>query len=251
MIRKSTDKDLRIIHAWLVEQDKNDVPGTFLCNWDLTEKKHKKGHLLIYFDEQIKEPIAYQWGDLINPGILEVRQEFRGRGIGRKLVRHRIVQARKRGQCILVIQCKPPSSIPFWKKMGFALFDSPRGKNYAFQILKKRHRLPREGNPVMVLVRYFPEDGKYNPKTTAYFEWLPKAVQTSDGIIHLAERIYIFSEYRADCRDPVVEVEVAGQRLFRDKAKYSEATKIGIQRCNNGFYLDKIIPILATPRPRG
>lgn len=126
--------------------------------------------------------------------------------------------------------------------MGFTLFDSPRGENFAFQILKKLHRLPREGKPVIVGIRFFPEDAKYNPNVPAYFGWQPKAVQTSDGVIHLAERICIFSEYRVDCHDPVIEVEVAGQVMFRDKAKYTEGRKIGIQRGDNGFHIDQITP---------
>lgn len=250
MIRKSTDIDLRIIHAWLLEQDKKNVLGTFLCNWDLTEQKHKDGKLIVYFDNQIKEPVAYQWGSLTNPGILEVRQEFRGRGIGNKLVQHKIVQAKRRGQCILVIQCKPSSSIPFWQKMGFNLFASQRGENFAYQILKKKRRLPREGKSLDVKIRFFPEERKYNSQVPDYSEWQPKASQTSDGIIHLGERVCIFSELHADCRDPVVEVEVGGQLLFRDKAKYPEARKIGIQRCDNGFYFDQIVlpPVKHVPQ---
>src|SRR5882724_10133776 len=157
-IRKSTSKDLRFIHYWLLDQQSKNVSGSFLCNWNLTLKSHKEGKLLVYIDGASGQPVAYQWGSLIHPGILEVRHDMHGKGIGSKLVRHCMAQARKSDQCILVIQCKPSSSIPFWQKMGFTMFDSQRGENYAYQILEKRHQLPRDGLPVKVAVRFFPEE---------------------------------------------------------------------------------------------
>ena len=105
-IRKSTDADLRAIHTWLVDQDARNIPGTFLCNWEVTKEMHKKGKLLTYIDGPSGQSVAYQWGSLVRPGILEVRHDMRGKGIGRKLVEHRIKQAIKSNECFLVIQCK-------------------------------------------------------------------------------------------------------------------------------------------------
>jgi GNAT superfamily N-acetyltransferase len=141
-IRRSTEDDLRAIHAWLLDQDARNVPDTFMCNWELTKDQHEKGKMLVYFDGTSGQAVAYQWGSLVHPGILEVRQDMRGQGIASKLVRHRIRQAYRRNQCILVIQCKPSSSIPFWQRMGFILFGSKMGKNFAYRILQKKLRLP-------------------------------------------------------------------------------------------------------------
>jgi GNAT superfamily N-acetyltransferase len=234
-IRKSTDADLRTIHTWLVAQKARNVPGTFLCNWELTKKAHKEGKLFVYIDGASEQPVAYQWGDL---GILEVRHDMRGKGIGRKLVERRIKQAAKNNECFLHIQCEPSSSIPFWKRMGFILLDSKNEDQYAYRLLEKKHQLPPDGVPVEVAIRFFPEERKYNEKISAYSVATPDAVKTSDGVIHLAKRVAFFSQRRPDCHDPVVEIEVAGKVLICDKAKYPEARALGVLRCDDGFYLD-------------
>ena len=79
--------------------------------------------MIVYVDGKTGSPVAFQMGCLLHPGILEVKHDMRGRGIGRKLVEYCIERARERNECILKIQCKPPTSIPFWKKMGFRLLD--------------------------------------------------------------------------------------------------------------------------------
>lgn len=239
-IRKSTDGDLHAIYTWLTEQDARKIPGTFLCNWGLTEKSHQEGKLLVYIDGVSELPVAYQWGSLLQPGILEVRHDMRGKGIGRKLVEHRIKQATKHNQCFLVIQCKPSSSIRFWQHMGFTLFNSTRGENFAFRVLEKKHQFPSKAAPVEVAIRFFPEERKWNAKTPAYYAANPNAASTSEGIAHLAERVLFFSELHPDSGDTVVEVEVEGNILICDKAKYPEARNIGVQRCDGGFYLDAV-----------
>lgn len=95
--------------------------GTFLCNWHLTARLHEEGKLLVYINEASGEPVAYQWGGLLESGILEVRDDLRGCGIGRALVEHRLFEAAEAGEDILRIQCKPSTSIPFWEHMGFEL----------------------------------------------------------------------------------------------------------------------------------
>lgn len=54
-----------------------------------------------------KQPVAYQWGGLLRPDILEVRNDMRGRGIGKELVEHCLALAADAGEDILYIQCKP------------------------------------------------------------------------------------------------------------------------------------------------
>lgn len=175
-IRKATVADLAAIHAWLIDQEAENVPGTFLCNWELTEKCHKEGRLLVYIDGASEQPVAYQWGSLVYPGILEVRNDMRGKGIGRKLVEHRIKQAIKQDENFLYIRCKPSSSIPFWQHMGFTLLSPEDGRNYAFLILEKKHELPSDGESIDVAVRFFPEDRKWDKSVPAYSETKPNAI---------------------------------------------------------------------------
>jgi hypothetical protein len=71
-IRYSTDADLAQIKQWLAKQERDGVE-TFHCNRNLTEEMHRAGRLLVYIDAKSKDAVAYQWGGLITPGVLEVK----------------------------------------------------------------------------------------------------------------------------------------------------------------------------------
>ena len=241
-IRRSTDSDLEAIHKWLIEEDERDVQGNFLCNWNLTKNCHEDGELLVYFDGKTQLPVAYQWGGLLNSGILQVKEDFRGQGIGAKLVARRIKEAYKKDECILKIQCQPSTSIPFWKKMGFTIF-TERHDNYAYRILEKTFPLPVDGISVNVIIRFYPEDRKWSDALIEPIEcFSPPSVMTMDNVIHLSKRVSFFEDaYRKNTdRDVVVEIEVDGNIIYFDKAKYSEAQYRGMKRCRNGFYIDKV-----------
>lgn len=109
---------MRFIKTWLDAQEVAEVHDTFLCNWNLTVDAHEAGKLLVYVDEGSQEVVAYQWGALVHPGILEVRNDMRGRGIAKALVAHRLAEAAEAGHDVLRIQCAPRSSIPFWGEHG-------------------------------------------------------------------------------------------------------------------------------------
>lgn len=237
-IRRSTDSDIRTIHSWLVEEEASGVHGNFLCNWRLTEECHEEGRLLVFVDGASRTPVAYQWGGLVRPGILQVRQDVRGKGIGRKLVARCIADAYKHNECLLFIDCKPSTSIPFWRAMGFTLLDSPDGKNYAYRVLEKKHALPTSGRPVHAVIRFYPEYRKWDetarPCTTA----TPVAACASDGTVRLCERVFFFEDLYPGVGDAVVEIAIDGQVRYCDKAKYEESEGIGVLRCTNGFYID-------------
>ncbi len=236
-IRKSTNADLQAIHTWLVEQDARKIHGTFLCNWIQTKETHKEEKLLVYIDGESEQPVAYLWDNL---GILEVRHDMRRKGIGRKLVEHRIKRAIKDNECFLYIQCKPASSVPFWQRMGFTLLAPENENTYAYRFLEKEHQLPPDGVPVNVTIRFFPEDRKWNKNIPAHCVTTPDAVKTPDGIIRLAKRVACFTDPRQNSGDLVIEIEVAGRILVCDKSKYPVARDLGVQRCNLGFYLDVV-----------
>lgn len=240
MIRFSTDPDVQAIHAWLVEQQQQKIAASFLCNWELTVEKHKQGKLLVYIDEATGEPVAYEWGGLRSPGILEVRHDMRGRQIGRAVVEHCINEARKQDHCFLYIQCQPPESIGFWKHMGFTIFESAGGDTYGYQILEKKYALPREAQPIEVCIRFFPERKKWETGTAALIESKQRAARTSDGVCHLSQRVAFFPLAYPDCGDPLVEIQLAGKQVYFDKAKTSAAKNLGVVRCNQGFQVNQL-----------
>lgn len=240
--RASIDADVEVIHRWLLQQQAAEVHGTFLCNWNLTLECHREGNLLVYADPDTGEAIAYQWGSLIRSGILEVRADRRGQGIGEAMARHRLAEAFERNEDLLEIQCKPTSSTRFWHRMGFTTVEGDDGKTYGHRILQRPLDLPADGRPVAVSVEWFPESRKWNPSTPATAAFTPAAVQTPDGDVHLAERVHAFSGLPGQSRagDVVVRIVVAGEERYCDKAKYDQAGEVGVEGCRNGFYLDCI-----------
>jgi GNAT superfamily N-acetyltransferase len=240
-VRPSTDADVRFIHAWLEQQEISGVHGTFLCNWRLTEKAHKEGRLQVYVDPASQAPVAYQWGGLIYPGILEVRNDMRGRGIGRVLVEHCLALAADAGEDMLQIQCKPSNSIPFWEAMGFALIvDKPpheRG-DYAYRIMRREWG-PWEGGdrPARVTVEWYPEARKWDDTVP------PSATQNVDGAwyddeLELNERAQFFEGPFGN--NTVVHIVVDGREWYCNKARYSEACDLGVEGCANGYRIDTL-----------
>jgi GNAT superfamily N-acetyltransferase len=241
-IRGSTKADIEVIHDWLQQEKARGVRDNFLCNWNVILKAHQEHKLLVYIDPQMDVPVGFQLGAFVEPGILEVRSDQRRRGVGRKLVEHRIAQARRKNEGLLYIQCKPSSSIPFWRKMGFTLVESQDSGTYAYRVLEQKHEFPPCGSPVSVGIRFYPEEAKWNPAAQPLTVAAPTAKVYEDGVIRLSERVYCFARLFPDARDVVVEVVVNGEVRYRNKAKYEDAGKIGIQECSNGFFIDRILP---------
>lgn len=243
LLRRSTPEDVQGIHAWLRRQEASGVHGTFLCNWELTRKQHEAGELLVCVDSATGEAIAYQWGGLIHPGILEVREDWRGRGIGKLMVDHLLDAAYQAGEDLLRIQCKPSSSVPFWKRMGFEMLDNERGKTYGVRVIHRNLDLPDDGEPVQMTIEWFPETRKWHPETAALATHSPKAVRTSDGDVFLAERVHWFSTLPGLDRQGgvVLRIVVDGREIYCDKARYPDAEDLGLKQCRNGYFLDCIL----------
>jgi GNAT superfamily N-acetyltransferase len=234
---------MRAIHEWLQRQERDGVHGTFLCNWNLTRKQHEQGELLVYVDELSIDPVAYQWGGLVQPGILEVRADMRREGIGRKMVAHRLAEAFELGEDILFIQCTPSSSKPFWKRMGFELLEHEHEPTHAYLVMPRKFDLP-QGQPVQVEVQWYPEARKWEKDTPPLSTLTSAAVRTSDGEVCLAERAHCFHRrgIGADVGDVVLRIVVDGVEWYCNKAKYEEAEDLGVGQCRNGFYMDVVYP---------
>lgn len=240
-IRQSTPTDLKAIHSWLIEEDAQEVHGNFLCNWSVIESAHRDGQLLVYVDGRTGLPLAFQLGGLIWPGILQIRYASRGKGIGRKMVQRCVSLAIKRNQCLLYIECKPSTSIPFWQRMGFTVIESTNGNNHAYRIIDKPLRLPEQGKDIEVAIRFYPESRKWEPDTKPYVAFSPQARLGPDGSVHLVSRVQFHREAFPNVRDVLVEIEVDGVCRFRDKAKYDEAYQLGVMPCINGYYIDMVL----------
>lgn len=240
LIRWSTDDDLSQIYEWLKEEDELDVHGNFLCNWRLTEKCHKVGKLLVMLDETDGMPIAYQWGQLLQSGILQIRNGWRHKGLGRLLVQHCVELALEQDEMVLQIECEPSSSIPFWKAMGFTVVDGKYGDNpKGYRVLSKQLILPLNGVPKIVRVSVYPEERKWQD-ILPIVSYSPEAVLGDDGKVYFAERAVFPDSLGRSMNDPVIEILLDGEVVYRDKAKYQEAKDHGVRWCRNGFYVDTL-----------
>ncbi len=216
------------------------VHGNFLCNWHLTQQCHQEGELLVLFDETEGIPIAYQCGQLLQPGILQVRNTWRGKGLGRLVVQHCISLALEHDEMVLQIECEPESSIPFWKAMGFSIIKGEFGDNpKGYRVLSKQLEMPVNGIPMAVSVKVYPEKRMWEENVSPTASYSPKAVRGNDGKVYLAERAVVpnnFSRTRPD--DSIIELVINGELIYRNKARYKEAQNHGVRRCRNGFFVD-------------
>lgn len=240
LIRLSTDEDLAAVHAWLIEEDSRGVYDNFLCNWTVVVDAHERRMLLVCIDEMSGLPVAFQLGGLVRPGILQVREEFRGRGIGKNMVEHCMVLATKDCEPLLEIECKPETSIPFWMRMGFQLTKRRNGRNHAWRVVEKKLILPEQGTNADVVVRFFPESRDWNDAIAPYVSHSRVGKHDSNGLIHFDQRILFHEMEFLHEGDLFVEIEVDGKRVFCDKAKRDEAEELGLIRCRNGYYIDQI-----------
>lgn len=236
-IRKSRDSDIEAILEWLKDEEEKGFHGNFLCNWELTKKAHDEGGLIVYFSAQENAPVAYQCGALLVPGILQVKHDYRGRGIGRKLVHYLMNKARNQNNEILRIECVPSSSIPFWEKMGFTILDDNVN---AFQIIPRALELPSHYAEVSLVVRFYPESIMWCESASPLESHYVSGYEIDGGVIRLSDRLHFYPYQYGEIRDPVVEIIKDGVSLYRDKLKYPQTADLGALNCKNGWFFDFI-----------
>jgi len=206
----------------------------------LTTKAHDEGGLLVYIDPQSHAPVAYQWGGLLSPGILDVRNGMRGHGIGKALVEHCLALADEAGEDLLSIQCKPSTSIPFWQAMGFTLLGNKEPheqENYAYRVMQ-RVRGPFDGDSTSeVAIEWYPEERKWDAAVPAVESQSIQGAWFGDEL-ELEERASFFADLVP--HDVVVRIVVDGQEWYCDKAKYERAEFVGVERCRNGYRVDTL-----------
>jgi GNAT superfamily N-acetyltransferase len=238
-IRHATTADLAAIHVWLKDEAARSVPGNFLCNWSIVEKAQKQDRLLVYIDPTSTQPIAFQLGGLLNSGILAVREEYRGKGIGRQFVKYCVRAASRKGEPVLHIQCAPDTSIPFWKRMGFVPCAGATDNSY-YRVVSKRLKIPKDAVATQVKIRFYADERKWNSSIAPFETHELTGHRGSDGAIYLSGRVAVAFAAHANVRDIVIEIEVAGRTKYLDKAKYDEAAALGVMSARNGYYIDKI-----------
>lgn len=228
--------------SWLkLEFDNSDDEsfGGFYPNRPKIERAHQTGELSVMLHES-GDAIAF----MVGWDILEVRPDMRSLGYGETLAEHHIDQARSDDVCVLEIECKPLSSISFWKKMGFTMYseDEDDWQVYAFNVLNKSFDLQGDLPQASVSLSFYPESKTWKPDTKPVNEFSPRAARVSSDKVALSERIICFNQFQKLGPDTVLGVIVGGEQVYLDKIYYDTAQEIGVQRDNLGtYYLDYIL----------
>ncbi len=116
-------KDLKVIEMWLKEEDKKHKFG-FYCNWNIIEKSFKSNKLISFeLNKSVIGFLIYSIGDIyIEIDILEIRPEYRKKGIGHDFIEKISVHFKDLGFKALKLFCEPRESELFWEKEGFIQF---------------------------------------------------------------------------------------------------------------------------------
>lgn len=239
-IELATQDDLQTILAWLAaEAAAGDQ--TFHGNRKLIAKGQEEGELFAL--REAGEIVAFALGKPGEIAFQETRPDQRGKGYGRVLAQWGIDRARTADIVVIEGECSPPTSLGFWKTVGFQEMRPRYGSNpWVYLTLPKPLSVP-PGEPVEVLIRVFDQDHLYYDDAPIASEHRPPAARDADGVIHLAERVVIYVPDMPMGHDVSLEIVVNGERLFFDKAKRSEAAAIGVKRdAGYEFYIDRIFP---------
>jgi GNAT superfamily N-acetyltransferase len=229
--RLANNLDVKRIYSWLIEHERREVHGSFLCNWNLTQKIHDDNKLFVATLEN--EPIAYIWEDF---GILEVREDSRKKGVGKQLVEYAMKRAISSGRYAISIECKPESSIPFWRKMGFDFHN----ENEASFVFEKFFDFPADSSSINVEIMFYPEQAKWTPQTDPIKSFSPPAMLDTEGTIHLQYRVAAYVRNEQYNGDAMIKIRIDGEEVYFDKAKYSKASAIGVAYNSGAFYMEKL-----------
>lgn len=224
--------------AW--ERDYSvEIPDRgFRCNWDETKRRWQEDEAPIDILVVDGEAVGFE-----GQGLFEIRPDLRRNGYGRLLANHMIASRFEAGSTIIEIGIAPRTAEPFWGSMGFTRV--PGKSHYGSGAYAYMMRLPTfelgAGERVRYRISFFSADERYRDPPEAYAILEGSAERVSDGSFQLPERAICFDPEKKRPRDPFVRIEVDGEELHFDKAKYDSSEALGVKRDTDGFYyLDRI-----------
>jgi GNAT superfamily N-acetyltransferase len=240
IIRKATADDLADVRRWL-EREEHETGEGFFCNMEIIEAIHKEGMLDVFVIES--ETVAFVADGWNGPNIVEVRPEFRGRGLGRQAAEHALQRAFDRGNAVVQIQCAPYASIHFWQKMGFRLLVSEDGlhtSNHAYKKLSRKLDMPK-GESVPFKIQLYPTQRAWKEDVEALDEIIGTGTKV-EQTVHLPERAVFFNPQSHSQDRSHISVSLGDEPIFEGYIDTIEAHILGVQRDHgNNYYLDKIM----------
>jgi len=216
----ASKRDLSVIRRWLNAEFQRDHVG-FYHNFVSTTC----GPVWVCKQVGIPSVLGFLSGHLSTTpymNIMQVREKFKRKGIGRQLVSFFLHQAEQYDPLGIEIQCQPRSSIPFWKRMGFVevqrLYQDTGMFHYRAWCFKTFSTLPDGAEKTEVRVKL--SNFKGVPSATEFETVAAKL----NGEWHLQQH---FVAHVSDA-DAYVEVFLSGRSVFKDKVK--RFTPIGGER---------------------
>jgi GNAT superfamily N-acetyltransferase len=219
----------------------DEIPSKgFWCNWNIVTRSASEDPTNVHVLVDDGDPVGF----VCALDILEVRPDRRGMGYGRDLAEFMLTWAIERNFSVVEIGIAPYTAVPFWRAIGFTTVpdrSASGGGQYAYKRLDRRSRLG--STPVVPYrIAFYPDErgGAEDVKPFVIFE--NYAERLFDGRLQLSERAYCFNPNESAPHDCVVQIEVEGRVIFRDKAKRPEAQAFGVERDGAGiYYIDRIV----------
>jgi predicted N-acetyltransferase YhbS len=242
-IRHATRADLEAIHAWLIQEKKAGADGNFLCNFDFIANGQRNRRLVVLCEAGDKTPVAFCLMTSAELSILAVRADRRGQGFGTVLARHCMEKLRKAGVPGLVGECQPLTSVPFWKKMGFAPVYSEHPEYKMAIRFPRTARLPKNKPSHFIRIGLF----DLSAKTPLVHPFIGRAAyfDAHEALLYRLEEEYV--EYMP-LREILVRVEVDGSLHF--EWFLPDAEPVGFKVGSDWIRARELrIPISAPPSP--
>ena len=241
---KATFDDVEATLSWLEREYREDGEG-FWSNRCMIRRSFTDGDLWVIHEGG--EAVAFQVGDY-GTYMVCVRKDRRCQGYGTALFESSLARAIEDGVTVLAGECSPPSSLPFWQKMGFERYGdtSPWAPITVRRVLHHEHHVRAQLPKTRVAISFWPEAASYNhsPDVLPFRVCELTGGRLDNGAIILSRRVIGFADDEPG-RDLVVKIEVDGDTRCFCKAKHEEAMAVGVQRDRHGntFYIDRVEPV--------
>ncbi len=239
VVRIATSADLAATMIWL-KADYTATNEGFWVNRHKIERAFDEGRLSVL--DVAGDVVGLLDDTAPGPEIVEIRRDVRNRGYGRILAEYAVQAAFNRGNSVVETECAPATSVPFWRRMGFAIHPArfgPGGGIYAHKMLQRTHALT--GGPrVPYRIDFFEED-KWYKGMVPFASYQGDSEIVEKGRLQLPERALCFAPDIPRLIDSIACVHVDGEQIYARRAKYAET--LGARRDPSGYlFFDLITP---------
>lgn len=237
-LRPARAADLAAIEAWLPQHGDHE---TLAGSWRQARHAFERGRLLVWEDDQVRQPVAYAWGALNGPdGALEVAPRWRRRGIGRAIVERLIELSTMSSEPLLEVGCPTDVSKRFWQALGFKIEErDERGSRVwrARLALTLLQALP-DGRRVPVRIAFQVRGATAGTRSAALSTWSGTGATSIDGRVVLPLKVACFEPDNG----AGLTIEIVANGCLVYVGDVANARTYGVLRCANGYLIGSVTP---------